>query len=97
MNNDLHATIERLANALQTVALLATQLRRQLGESAQDAIALEAAADKAVRAIRAAAARQPVVMMRRGVGCSAPADNPCGFYAHFQLTQNLLTRPRNLI
>lgn len=52
MNNDLHATIERLANALQTVALLATQLRRQLGESVQDAIALEAAADKAVRAIR---------------------------------------------
>lgn len=52
MNNDLHATIERLANALQTVALLARQLRRQLGESAQDAIALEAAADKAVRAIR---------------------------------------------
>ena len=52
MNNDLHATIERLANALQTIALLATRLRRQLGESAQDAIELEAAADKAVRAIR---------------------------------------------
>lgn len=52
MNDDLKATIDQLANALQTVALLATRLRRQLGESAQEAVALEAAADKAVRAIR---------------------------------------------
>lgn len=52
MNDDLKATIDQLANALQTVALLATRLRRQLGESAQEAVELEAAADKAVRAIR---------------------------------------------
>jgi hypothetical protein len=52
MNDDMKATIDQLANSLQTVALLATKLRRQLGESAQDAVDLEAAADKAVRAIR---------------------------------------------
>ena len=52
MNDDLKATIDQLANSLQTVALLATKLRRQLGESAQEAVELEAAADKAVRAIR---------------------------------------------
>lgn len=52
MNDDLKTTIDRLANALQTVALLATRLRRQLGESAEEAVQLEAAADKAVRAIR---------------------------------------------
>lgn len=52
MNDELKSLIDQLANALQTVALLATRLRRQLGESAQEAIELEAAADKAVRAIR---------------------------------------------
>lgn len=52
MNDELKGLIDQLANALQTVALLATRLRRQLGESAQEAIELEAAADKAVRAIR---------------------------------------------
>jgi hypothetical protein len=41
-----------LANSLQTITLLATKLRRQLAESAQDAIELEAATDKAVRTIR---------------------------------------------
>lgn len=52
MDDQLKDTIERLANSLQTVALLATRLRRQLGESAQEAVDLEAAADKAVRAIK---------------------------------------------
>ena len=52
MKDELKGLIDQLANALQTVALLATRLRRQLGESAQEAIELEAAADKAVRAIR---------------------------------------------
>jgi ABC-type transporter Mla subunit MlaD len=52
MNDDFRTTIDRLANALQTVALLATRLRRQLGESAQEAVDLEAAADKAVQAVR---------------------------------------------
>jgi hypothetical protein len=52
MNNDIKETIEQLANSLQTVTLLSTRLRRQLGESAQEAVELEAAADKAVRAIK---------------------------------------------
>jgi len=52
MDDHLKDTIEQLANSLQTVALLATRLRRQLGESAQEAVELEAAADKAVRAIK---------------------------------------------
>ena len=52
MNNCIRKTIDELANSLQTVTLLSTQLRRQLAESAQEALELEAAADKAVRAIR---------------------------------------------
>lgn len=51
MDDEIKNTIEQLANSLQTVALLSTQLRRQLGDSAHDAVHLEAAADKAVRAI----------------------------------------------
>jgi hypothetical protein len=41
-----------LTNALQAAAPLATSLRRELGEQAQDAVALEAAIDRAVRATR---------------------------------------------
>jgi hypothetical protein len=52
MNNDIKETIEQLANSLQAVTLLSTRLRRPLGESAQEAVELEAAADKAVRAIK---------------------------------------------
>ncbi|MGE0703785.1 MAG: hypothetical protein AB7F99_15425 [Vicinamibacterales bacterium] len=52
MPDDLKATIDQLANSLQTVALLSTQLRRELGESAQRAVDLEAAADQAVRTIK---------------------------------------------
>jgi hypothetical protein len=52
MSDDLKETIDQLANSLQTIALVSTRLRRQLGESAQEAIDLEAAADKAVRAIK---------------------------------------------
>lgn len=52
MNNDIKDTIDQLANSLQTVTLLSTRLRRELGESAQEAVELEAAADKAVRAIK---------------------------------------------
>jgi hypothetical protein len=51
MNDEIKDTIEQLANSLQTITLLSTRLRRQLGESAQEAVDLEAAADKAVRAI----------------------------------------------
>ena len=52
MNDDVKDTIDQLANSLQTVTLLSTKLRRELGESAQQAVDLEAAAGKAVRAIK---------------------------------------------
>jgi len=52
MADDIKETIDQLANSLQTVTLLSTRLRQQLGESSQQAIELEGAADKAVRAIK---------------------------------------------
>ena len=52
MDDNIKDTIDQLANSLQTVALLSTRLRRELGENAQHAVELEAAADKAVRAIK---------------------------------------------
>ena len=52
MNDDLKDTIDQLANSLQTVTLLSTRLRRDLGESSQQAVDLEAAADHAVRVIK---------------------------------------------
>jgi len=52
MSDDMKDTIDQLANSLQTVTLLSTRLRRELGESAQQAVDLEAAADKAVRVIK---------------------------------------------
>lgn len=52
MNNGIKKTIDELANSLQAVTLLSTSLRRQLAESAQEALDLEAAADRAMRAIR---------------------------------------------
>lgn len=52
MNDRIKDTIEQLANSLQTVTLLSTRLRRQLAESAQEALELEAATDRAVRAIK---------------------------------------------
>ena len=45
-------TISDLANALQTAAPLATRQRRVLGDLAQDAVSLEAAVERAVRALR---------------------------------------------
>lgn len=51
-DDDTKEAIDQLANSLQTIALLSTRLRHQLGESAQEAVDLEAAADRAVRAIR---------------------------------------------
>lgn len=41
-----------LANALQTAAPLATRQRRVLGDLAQDAVSLEAAVERAARAVR---------------------------------------------
>ncbi len=52
MADDIKTVIDQLANSLQTVALLSTRLRRDLGESAQTAVELEGAADKAVRVIK---------------------------------------------
>jgi predicted nucleic acid-binding Zn-ribbon protein len=47
-----HEAMSDLANALQTAAPLATQLRRELSNQAQDALTLEAEVDRAVRAAR---------------------------------------------
>lgn len=52
MSDDLKRAIDQLANSLQTVTLLSSQLRRELGESAQRVVELEAAADQAVRTIK---------------------------------------------
>ena len=52
MADDIKETIDQLANSLQTVTLLSTRLRQQLGESSQQAVELETAADRAVRAIK---------------------------------------------
>lgn len=52
MPDNIKDVIDQLANSLQTVTLLSTKLRRELGESAQQATELEAAADKAVRVIK---------------------------------------------
>jgi hypothetical protein len=50
MPDDLKPVIDQLANSLQTVTLLATQLRQDLADSAKRAAELEAAADQAVGA-----------------------------------------------
>jgi hypothetical protein len=59
MPDELKAAIDEIANSLQTVTLLSTQLRRDLGDSAQRAVELEAAADKAVRAIKRLQPKKP--------------------------------------
>jgi hypothetical protein len=52
MNEEAKVAIDQIANALQVINLLSTRLRRDLGESAQQALDLEAAADRAVRATK---------------------------------------------
>lgn len=52
MNARERQTIDEIANALQTINLLSTRLRQSLGESAQEAVDLEAAADRAVRGMK---------------------------------------------
>ncbi|MGH6691772.1 MAG: hypothetical protein ACREF4_13960 [Gammaproteobacteria bacterium] len=49
---DLRGALAEVADALQVASLLATRLRRDLGEHAQNAIKLEAAVSRAVRALR---------------------------------------------
>ena len=52
MLDDTKATVDQLVNSLLTITLLSTQLRRDLGVSAQRAVELEATANKAVRTIK---------------------------------------------
>jgi hypothetical protein len=52
MTNVERQSIDDIANALQVAAPLSTTLRRLVGESAQYTIDLEAAIDRAVRAIK---------------------------------------------
>ena len=59
MPDDLKGAIDQIANSLQTVTLLSTQLRRDLGESAQRAVELEAAADQAVRVLKRLQPKKP--------------------------------------
>ena len=49
---DFHKRFSDLTNALAAAAPLATRLRRDLGERVEDVLALEAAIDRAVRAVR---------------------------------------------
>jgi ABC-type transporter Mla subunit MlaD len=46
------AAVSELANAAQVVAGLSTQLRQVLGTASEDALQLEAAADRIVRVLR---------------------------------------------
>ena len=46
------AAVSELANAAQVVAGLSTQVRQVLGTAAEDALQLEAAADRIVRVLR---------------------------------------------
>jgi hypothetical protein len=48
----LEAAMSELANAAQVVAGLSTQLRQVLGTASEDALQLEAAADRIVRVLR---------------------------------------------
>ena len=52
MDDEMKDVIDQLANSLQTVTLLSTRLRQALGESVQQAVDLEAAADNSVRVIK---------------------------------------------
>jgi hypothetical protein len=52
MPDEMKAALDQLANSLQTVTLLASQLERDLGESARRATESEAAASQAVRTIK---------------------------------------------
>jgi hypothetical protein len=51
-DDDFNKRFSDLTNALAAAAPLATRLRRDLSEHVEDALALEAAIDRAVRAVR---------------------------------------------
>lgn len=50
-DNDIRQVLDDIANALQPALLLATKLRRELGDRAEDAVLLEGALDRAARAL----------------------------------------------
>ena len=50
-DDQLREAVSDLANAVQAAGPLATRLRRDLGEQAQDAVTLEVALGRAVRAV----------------------------------------------
>ena len=50
-DNDLRQVLDDIANALQPALLLATKLRRELGDRAEDAVRLEGALGRAARAL----------------------------------------------
>ena len=52
MDTHERQAIDEIANALQTINLLSTRLRQNLSDSAQQAVDLEGAADRAVRAMK---------------------------------------------
>jgi len=49
---EFRQALDEIANALQPAVLLSTKLRRELGDRAEDAVLLEGALDRAVRALR---------------------------------------------
>ena len=51
-NDDLARTLDQVANGMQVVAGLSTELRRSLGENSQTAVQLEAAVDRVVRVLK---------------------------------------------
>lgn len=51
-DHDLRAALAELAQALQVAAPLSTALRRGLGDAGNTAVKLEAAIDRAVRAMK---------------------------------------------
>ena len=52
MDKNTKEVIDLVANALTSAAVLAAHVRRTAGEHADDAIKLETAVDRAVRAIK---------------------------------------------
>lgn len=49
---ELRQALDEIANALQPAVLLSTKLRRELGDTAEDALRLEGALGRAARALR---------------------------------------------
>jgi prefoldin subunit 5 len=52
MDENMKEAISQLANSLQMIDDLSTRLRQSLSDSAQHAVDLEGAADRAVRAMK---------------------------------------------